>query len=153
MIAVIQRVSEAEVSVAGERVGRIGRGILALVGVEAGDDEPAQERLLDRILRYRIFPDDAGRMNLDIGQIGGELLLVSQFTVAADTRSGLRAGFSTAAAPAEAARLFERMVAQARLRLPKVETGRFGADMRVALVNDGPVTFILRASAAGTAEG
>jgi D-aminoacyl-tRNA deacylase len=143
MIAVIQRVAEAEVTVAGESVGRIGRGLLALVGVARGDDEAAAMRLLDRMLRYRIFADDAGRMNRDLSQSGGELLLVSQFTLVAETGKGLRPGFSSAAPPDEAGRLFEVVVAEARRRVPRVATGRFGADMQVRLTNDGPVTFIL----------
>ena len=143
MIAVIQRVTEAEVTVAGESVGRIGRGLLALVGVARGDDGAAALRLLDRMLRYRIFGDDSGRMNLDLGQTGGDLLLVSQFTLVAETGKGLRPGFSSAAPPEEAERLFDYLVAEARRRVPCVATGRFGADMQVRLTNDGPVTFIL----------
>lgn len=144
MIALLQRVSEAKVTVDGETVGAIGRGILALVGVQKDDTEAQGDRLLERLLGYRIFPDDQGRMNLSLRDIQGELLLVSQFTLAADTRSGTRAGFSTAAPPAEAEHLFNRFVAAARESGLKVETGRFGADMKVSLTNDGPVTFWLQ---------
>jgi D-tyrosyl-tRNA(Tyr) deacylase len=143
MIALIQRVRSASVDVDGERVGTIGPGILALVGVAAGDGIRDADRLLERILTYRIFPDDEGRMNRDLATTGGGLLLVSQFTLAADTRKGTRPGFSTAAPPEDARALFDHLVAAARSRHPTVATGRFGADMQVALVNDGPVTFIL----------
>jgi D-aminoacyl-tRNA deacylase len=143
VIAVIQRVASAQVSVAGEVVGAIGPGLLALVGVAAGDTASDADRLLERMLAYRIFPDPEGRMNLSLAATGGGLLLVSQFTLAADTRKGLRPGFQTAAAPQDAERLYDHLVAQARQRHPQVGTGRFGADMQVALVNDGPVTFIL----------
>lgn len=144
MIALVQRVSEAQVSVGDQTVGAIGAGILALVGVERGDDERAAERLVERVLGYRIFPDADGRMNLCLADAGGALLAVPQFTLAADTRKGARPSFSGAAAPAEGERLFERFVALAGARVP-VATGRFGAHMRVRLVNDGPVTFWLRA--------
>lgn len=146
MLALIQRVTEARVTVAGETVGAIGPGLLALVGVEPGDGAAQVAKLGERLLRYRVFSDAAGKMNLSLSDIGGGLLLVSQFTLAADTRSGLRPSFSTAAAPAEAERIFDDLVAYCRQnhRNP-VETGRFGADMQVALVNDGPVTFLLRA--------
>ena len=146
MLALIQRVTEARVTVAGETVGAIGPGLLALVGVEPGDGAPQVAKLGERLLRYRVFSDTAGKMNLSLSDTGGGLLLVSQFTLAADTRSGLRPSFSTAAAPAEAERIFDDLVAYCRQnhRNP-VETGRFGADMQVALVNDGPVTFLLRA--------
>ncbi|HVY81953.1 MAG TPA: D-aminoacyl-tRNA deacylase [Steroidobacteraceae bacterium] len=147
MIALIQRVAEAQVRVDGRIVGAIGRGILALIGVQRGDDPQAAERLLERVLTYRIFPDAAGRMNLSLRDTGGGLLLVSQFTLAADTRKGTRAGFSTAAAPDEARRLFELLVARARATHSPVATGEFGADMQVALVNDGPVTFWLETAA------
>lgn len=145
MIALIQRVTEARVEVAGDPVGRIGRGVLALVGVERGDGEPEAARLVERVLGYRIFPDPEGRMNLSLADIGGELLAVSQFTLAADTHKGARPSFSSAASPHEGERLFNRFVELARARLPRVETGRFGAQMKVALVNDGPVTFWLQA--------
>ena len=147
MISLIQRVTEAEVSVGGESVGRIGRGILALVGVERGDTKKEVERLVERVLGYRIFPDAEGKMNLSLLDIGGELLAVSQFTIAADTRSGTRPGFSTAAAPDEGKRLFEAFLAVSRQKIPGTKSGIFGADMKVSLVNDGPVTFWLQASA------
>lgn len=144
MIGLLQRVSEAHVTVDGRRIGEIGRGLLVLVGVERGDRETEAGRLLERLLTYRVFPDEAGRMNRSLLDIGGGLLLVPQFTLAADTRKGTRAGFSTAAAPEDGRRLFELLVAQARSRLGHVATGEFGADMKVALVNDGPVTFWLQ---------
>ena len=147
MIALIQRVTEARVEVAGQAVGAIGRGILALVGVERGDGEAQAERLAERVLGYRVFPDAEGKMNLSLLDIQGELLAVPQFTLAADTRSGTRAGFSTAAAPGEGERLFQCFVDYSRARIPGTKTGRFGADMNVSLVNDGPVTFWLQASA------
>lgn len=145
MLSLIQRVAQASVTVEGEVVGQIGPGLLALVGVEPGDDEAALARMAERLLGYRVFADDAGRMNRSLHDTGGGLLLVSQFTLAADTRSGMRPGFSTAAAPAEAERLFNRLVAICREKhAGGVETGRFGAHMVVSLVNDGPVTFLLR---------
>ena len=144
MIALIQRVSQASVDVAGERVGAIDRGILALVAVERGDGEAEAARLVERIAGYRIFPDDEGRMNRSLVDIGGALLAVSQFTLAADTKKGTRPGFSPAAAPEEGERLFGRFVELARQRITPVETGRYGADMKVMLVNDGPVTFWLQ---------
>ena len=144
MIALLQRVAEASVAVCGEEVARVGRGVLALVGVERGDSEREAERLAERVLGYRVFPDAEGRMNRSLAEVGGGLLLVPQFTLAADTRSGTRAGFSTAAAPEEGRRLYERFVHICRARHPLVASGRFGADMRVSLVNDGPVTFWLQ---------
>ena len=143
MIGLLQRVTRASVSVEGECIGEIGRGILVLVGVQKGDDEKRAERLLERLLGYRVFPDQAGRMNLSLRDIGGGLLLVPQFTLAADTRKGTRAGFSTAAPPEEGRRLFEHLLDAARQAHGKVASGRFGADMQVALVIDGPVTFWL----------
>jgi D-tyrosyl-tRNA(Tyr) deacylase len=129
-------------------VGEIGPGLLAFVAVEPGDNEAVARRLVERAVNYRVFGDDAGRMNRSLRDTGGELLLVSQFTLAADTRKGLRPSFSTAAAPESGRQLFERVVAHAQAALPgKVATGRFGADMQVALVNDGPVTFWLQFSA------
>jgi D-tyrosyl-tRNA(Tyr) deacylase len=148
LIALIQRVAEAQVRVGGEAVGRIGRGVLALVGVERGDGEREAERLAGRVLGYRIFPDAEGRMNRSLADVGGGLLAVPQFTLAADTSSGTRAGFSTAATPEEGRRLFERFVEICRARHPEVACGRFGADMQVSLVNDGPVTFWLQAAPA-----
>lgn len=147
MIALIQRVNFAAVSVEGRIVGRIGAGILALVGVQAGDTAAAGERLLERVLGYRIFADDEGRMNRSLTETRGGLLLVPQFTLAADTRKGARAGFSTAAAPALAQGLFDQLVTAAQARHADVASGRFGAHMKVALENDGPVTFWLEAHA------
>jgi D-tyrosyl-tRNA(Tyr) deacylase len=143
MIALIQRVSRAEVSVGDVPVGKIAHGIVALVGVRKGDTEAAADRLLERIVGYRIFADAQGRMNLSLQEVAGALLLVPQFTLAADTRSGMRAGFSTAAAPDEGKRLFDYLVERARTSLGAVQTGSFGAHMQVSLVNDGPVTFWL----------
>jgi D-tyrosyl-tRNA(Tyr) deacylase len=148
LIALIQRVTEARVAVDGKVVGEIGRGILALVGVERGDGEAQAERLVEKVLGYRIFPDDAGKMNLSLADIKGGLLIVPQFTLAADTKSGTRAGFSTAASPDEGARLFDRFVLLSNQKHLNVKTGQFGADMKVSLVNDGPVTFWLQASPA-----
>lgn len=145
MISVIQRVIQAEVLVKSVTVGHIGRGILALVAIERGDGEPQAKRLAERILDYRIFPDAEERMNLSVMDIGGELLLVSQFTLAADTGKGTRPSFTPAAAPEEGQRLFDHFVARVREKHPLVATGQFGANMQVSLVNDGPVTFILRA--------
>jgi D-tyrosyl-tRNA(Tyr) deacylase len=146
LIALIQRVSEARVTVEQRTVGSIGRGILALVGVQRDDQAAQAERLLERLLGYRIFEDQAGRMNLSLADIGGGLLLVPQFTLAADTHKGTRAGFSTAAAPEVARTLFGNLVDLARRRHAEVATGEFGAHMQVALVNDGPVTFWLQAT-------
>ncbi len=144
MIGLIQRVTRADVRVDGEIVGAIERGILALIGVRKGDDEAAADRLLERILTYRIFPDSEGRMNLSLREIpNGGLLLVPQFTLAADTQKGTRAGFSTAAAPEHARALFDYLSAKARATQVVVSTGIFGANMQVALINDGPVTFWL----------
>lgn len=145
MISLIQRVTRASVVVEGETVGSIEAGLLALVGLEPGDDGAQIERMAGKLLGYRVFADAAGRMNLSLADTGGGLLLVSQFTLAADTRSGMRPGFSTAAPPAEAERGFNQLVAACRARhAGRVETGRFGAHMVVSLVNDGPVTFLLR---------
>jgi D-tyrosyl-tRNA(Tyr) deacylase len=143
MIGLLQRVSEARVDVDGETVGAIGRGIAVLVGVQRGDTEARADRLLERLLSYRVFPDQAGRMNLDLRNVGGGLLLIPQFTLAADTSKGTRAGFSTAAAPEEGERLFDYLLAEAKTKHSPVGAGRFGAHMRVSLVNDGPVTFWL----------
>ena len=146
MLALIQRVSQASVVVEGETVGAIGPGLLALVGVQPGDGETQVARMVERLLGYRVFADDEGRMNRSLADTGGGLLLVSQFTLAADTGSGMRPGFSTAAAPAEAERDLRRLVRSLPPKTPAgVETGRFGAHMTVSLVNDGPVTFLLRA--------
>jgi D-tyrosyl-tRNA(Tyr) deacylase len=149
VIALIQRVLEASVRVEGEIVGRIGPGVLALVGVERGDGVGQARRLAERVLGYRVFADAEGRMNLSVADVRGGLLLVPQFTLAADTRKGLRASFGSAAAPEEGRPLFDALVEIARARHPIVATGRFGAHMRIALVNDGPVTFWLRASPIG----
>jgi D-tyrosyl-tRNA(Tyr) deacylase len=145
MIALIQRVGEASVEVDGETVGRIGAGLLALVAIQPGDGETQVQRLLERLLGYRVFADEEGRMNRSLAQTGGGLLLVSQFTLAADTKQGMRPGFSTAATPAEGERWFNRLVQLAKERHAPVEIGRFGAHMKVSLVNDGPVTFWLEA--------
>jgi len=143
MIALIQRVTTARVAVGADTVGEIGPGLLALVGVRPDDDAASGARLLERLLTYRVFGDEAERMNRSLVDTGGGLLLVPQFTLAADTRRGTRPGFSTAAPPAQAEALFDGLVAAARSRHPTVASGRFGADMQVALVNDGPVTFWL----------
>jgi D-tyrosyl-tRNA(Tyr) deacylase len=145
MIALIQRSAQASVQIDQRIVAAIERGILALVAVQRDDDELTAARLLERILNYRIFADEAGRMNLSLRDTGGGLLLVPQFTLAADTRKGSRAGFSTAASPEQARLLFEQLVAKARAAHPIVGAGVFGADMKVALVNEGPVTFWLEA--------
>ena len=141
MIALIQRVHRASVEVAGETVGAIGPGLLALACVQPGDTAARIVRMADRLAAYRVFGDADGRMNVGLKDHGGGLLLVSQFTLGADTRSGLRPGFSTSAPPDEARAGFDALLEACRARLPVVETGRFGAHMQVALVNDGPVTF------------
>lgn len=145
MIALIQRVSEARVTVGDETVGAIGAGLLALVAVQPQDGEPQARRMLERLLGYRVFADAEGRMNRSLADTGGGLLLVSQFTLAADTAKGTRASFTPAAAPEQARHWFERLVELARAAHPGVEIGRFGAHMEVSLVNDGPVTFWLEA--------
>lgn len=144
MIGLLQRVSTASVDVAGEPIAAIGRGLLVLVGAEPDDSEQVADRLLHRLLGYRVFPDADGKMNLSVTDIAGELLLVPQFTLAADTRKGLRPGFSTAAPPALGERLFTYLCDRARNGPTPVGCGRFGADMQVSLVNDGPVTLWLR---------
>ncbi|WP_369979012.1 D-aminoacyl-tRNA deacylase [Xanthomonas bundabergensis] len=145
MLSLIQRVSQAEVRVDDAVVGRIGPGLLALVAVEPGDTEARLQRMAERLLGYRVFADASGRMNRSLRDTGGGLLLVSQFTLAADTGSGMRPSFTTAAPPAEAERGFNRLLDICRERHPPgVESGRFGAHMIVSLVNDGPVTFLLR---------
>jgi D-tyrosyl-tRNA(Tyr) deacylase len=141
LIALLQRVSEARVEVEGRLAARIGHGLLVLVAVRPTDDEASAARLLDRLLRYRVFADVSGKMNLNLQQIAGDLLLVPQFTLAADTRHGLRPGFSTAAPPEQGKRLFESLVSTAKIRHPSVSSGVFGAHMQVSLTNDGPVTF------------
>ncbi len=145
MLALIQRVTRASVTVDDETIGAIDGGLLALVAVEPGDAEPQFQRMAERLLGYRVFADAAGKMNRSLSDTGGGLLLVSQFTLAADTRSGMRPSFTTAAPPEEAERGFNRLVEICRQKhAPGVETGRFGAHMVVSLVNDGPVTFLLR---------
>jgi D-tyrosyl-tRNA(Tyr) deacylase len=144
VIALLQRVTEARVTVAGHSAGEIGRGVLALVCAERGDTAASAERLIERILAFRLFADGAGKMNLSVGDTGGGLLLVPQFTLAADTRGGNRPSFSAAADPALGRSLFDYAVSQARAGHSPVATGEFGAHMQVSLVNDGPVTFWLR---------
>ena len=144
MIALIQRVTEARVEVGDESVGAIGPGLLALVAVEPGDDETRTARMAERLLGYRVFADEAGKMNRSVAEAGGGLLLVSQFTLAADTGKGMRPSFTSAASPIDGRRWFDRLLAVCRERHPVVETGRFGAHMQVSLLNDGPVTFWLR---------
>jgi D-tyrosyl-tRNA(Tyr) deacylase len=143
MIGLLQRVLGATVDVDDQRVAAIGPGLLVLVGVRPSDDEPAALRLLTRLLQYRVFADSAGKMNLSLAQTQGELMLVPQFTLAADTHRGLRPGFSTAAPPEQGRRLFDALVQAARTQHSRVEIGVFGAHMRVSLTNDGPVTFWL----------
>jgi D-tyrosyl-tRNA(Tyr) deacylase len=143
VIGLLQRVSEARVEVAGETIGAIGRGLLVLVAVQPQDTEARADRLLERILGYRVFPDEEGRMNRSLREQGGGLLLVSQFTLAADTKKGTRASFTRAAPPALGERLYDYLVQRARMAHPDLATGRFGADMQVSLTNDGPVTFWL----------
>ncbi|GAA0205543.1 D-aminoacyl-tRNA deacylase [Kangiella japonica] len=144
MIALIQRVEESRVVVDGETIGEIGQGIMALIGVERGDDVASADKLLKKILGYRIFSDDDDKMNLSVEAINGGLLLVPQFTLAADTKSGMRPSFSTAAPPKLGEELFDYLVTKAKTTYGKVETGKFGADMKVHLINDGPVTFTLK---------
>lgn len=146
MIGLLQRVSAARVEVDSEIVGAIGAGLLVLVGVERGDSEAQADRLLERLLGYRVFADADGKMNRSVRDIGGGLLLVPQFTLAADTRKGTRPSFTPAASPADGERLFNYLVEQARQHPTPVATGRFGADMQVSLTNDGPVTFWLRSA-------
>ncbi|MER2526816.1 MAG: D-aminoacyl-tRNA deacylase [Candidatus Competibacter denitrificans] len=146
MIGLLQRVSGARVEVDSEIVGAIGAGLLVLVGVERGDSEAQADRLLERLLGYRVFADADGKMNRSVRDIGGGLLLVPQFTLAADTRKGMRPSFTPAAPPADGERLFNYLVEQARQHPTPVATGRFGADMQVSLTNDGPVTFWLRSA-------
>ena len=144
MIGLLQRVAEASVTVGGEPVGAIGRGLLVLLCAERGDTRREADALLTKLLAYRVFADADGKMNLSLAQSGGGLLLVPQFTLAADTRSGTRPSFTPAAPPQQARELFDYTVERARAAHPQLATGRFGADMQVALVNDGPVTFWLQ---------
>ena len=153
MIALIQRVREARVQVDGLTTGAIHRGIVALVGVERGDEEAQAVRLVERVIGYRIFADAQGKMNRSLAEVGGGLLLVPQFTLAADTTSGARPSFSSAASPAEGERLYLRFVELARERHSPVETGTFRSDMQVSLVNDGPVTFWLQVRPAENPQG
>ena len=143
MIGLLQRVSHAEVSIDGETVGRIGRGLMVLVAVHRDDTEKDVARLAERLLGYRVFPDDAGRMNRSVRDIEGGLLLVPQFTLTADTKKGTRASFTRGAAPEKASAFFDRLAETCRAGLEGVETGQFGAHMQVSLTNDGPVTFWL----------
>ena len=145
MIALIQRVTRAQVDVADETVGRIGAGLLALVAVQPHDGEPQAQRMVERLLGYRVFADEAGKMNKSLSDTGGGLLLVSQFTLAADTAKGMRPSFTSAAPPEHGRKWFERVVELAKSRHAPVEIGRFGAHMEISLVNDGPVTFWLEA--------
>ena len=151
MIALLQRVTEASVTVEGECIGRIAHGLMVLLCAERGDREKEADALLTKLLGYRVFPDAEGKMNLSLAQTQGGLLLVPQFTLAADTRSGTRPSFTPAAPSAEASRLFDYELSRARALHPVVESGRFVADMQVALVNDGPVTFWLQVSPAKAA--
>lgn len=144
MLALLQRVTSASVTVDGATIGAIDAGLMVLIAVEPGDGEPQAQRMCERLLGYRLFSDAADKMNLSLSDTGGGLLLVPQFTLAADTRKGMRPSFDTAAPPAAARRWFERLVELARAAHPKVATGQFGAHMQVQLVNDGPVTFLLR---------
>lgn len=145
MIALLQRVTEARVRVEGQEIAAIGDGLLVLVGVERDDAEPAAARLAERLVAYRVFADGAGRMNLSVRDVGGSVLLVPQFTLAADTRGGLRPGFSSAAPPERGAALFAHLVESVRASGVPLACGRFGAHMQVTLTNDGPVTFWLEA--------
>ena len=147
MMAVLQRVSEASVRVEGEVIGQIGTGLLVLLCAEKGDTELVADKMLAKMLKLRIFNDEAGKMNLSVQDVAGGLLLVSQFTLAADVSSGTRPGFSGAAAPDDARRLYDYFVAQAQKAHPVVQTGRFAADMKVALINDGPITIPMRMTA------
>ncbi len=151
MIGLLQRVSEASVTVEGNCVGSIGAGLLVLLCAERGDSRKEADALLTKLLSLRVFSDGDGKMNLNVAQVSGGLLLVPQFTLAADTRSGTRPSFTPAAPPALARELFDYTVERARAAHPVVETGRFGADMKVALVNDGPVTFWLQVAPAAPA--
>ncbi|MFT0140077.1 D-aminoacyl-tRNA deacylase [Alcanivoracaceae bacterium MT1] len=143
MKVLLQRVREARVEVAGEEIGRIGRGLLVFVGVERGDASDTARRLAERLAGYRVFADEQGKMNLDVRDVAGEVLAVSQFTLAADTRKGRRPGFSGAAEPGQGLRLYQEFVDALTAYQVPVATGRFGADMQVHLINDGPVTFLL----------
>lgn len=144
MVGLLQRVLDARVIVDGKTMGEIGQGLAVLVGIERNDNEQKADRLLDRLLGYRVFADETGRMNLSLHQTGGGLLLIPNFTLVADTQKGMRASFSPAATPGDGQRLFDYLDGLARMRHPRVQSGDFGAHMQVALTNDGPVTFWLR---------
>ena len=143
MKALIQRVSQASVTVGGEQVGAIGRGVLVLLGLDKGDDRGVADKMLDKLLAYRVFGDDQGKMNCSVADVSGGILLVSQFTLSADTRKGLRPSFSSALPPAEAQALYDYTLSELSAKHDTVAAGIFGADMQVSLVNDGPVTFLL----------
>ena len=143
MKALLQRVTEARVDVAGDCVGQIGSGLLVFLGLDRGDDESAADRMVEKLLAYRVFSDASGKMNLSVVDTAGSVLLISQFTLAADTSRGLRPGFSTALAPEEAKQLYRYTLGQLQKTHGSVEAGEFGADMQVSLTNDGPVTFLL----------
>lgn len=145
MIALIQRVTQASVTVNEQVTGRIGKGLLVLLGVEHQDDESTVAKLAHKVMHYRVFSDEQGKMNLNVAQVGGSLLVVSQFTLAADTSRGLRPSFSSAAVPTKADELYQAFICYCRDAGMQVETGSFAADMQVALINDGPVTFSLQA--------
>ncbi|MCC7414115.1 MAG: D-tyrosyl-tRNA(Tyr) deacylase [Gammaproteobacteria bacterium] len=153
MIGLLQRVTKAHVEVSGETVAAVGRGLMVLVGVERGDGEAQADRLLERLLGYRVFEDDTGRMNRSLVDVGGDLLLVPQFTLPADTRKGMRPSFTPAAAPQVGKQLFDHLARGARGKVAHVQCGRFGAHMRVHLVNDGPVTFWLQVRPAEARDG
>ncbi len=144
MKVLIQRVSSAHVEIEGKIIAKIDKGLLAFVGVEKKDNLQLADKMIYKILSYRVFPDNDGKMNLSLNDIKGEILLVSQFTLAADTKNGTRAGFSTAKSPQEAEIIYNHMIEKIKLSIDKVETGIFAADMKVSLVNDGPVTFLLK---------
>lgn len=152
MIALLQRVARAHVAVAGERVAEIGPGLLVMIGIERGDGEAGADRLLERLLGYRVFPDQQGRMNRSVRDTGGGILFVPQFTLAADTARGTRPSFTPAAPPGQGKRLYGYLVEHARQRHAAVASGVFGADMQVTLTNDGPVTFWLRVAGPDSAE-
>lgn len=147
MIALLQRVTEASVTVDGRQIGVISKGLMVLLGVEKGDNDEVAERLLNKLMKYRVFSDEEDKMNLSLQDIGGQLLIVPQFTLAANTQKGLRPSFSSAAAPEDGENLFNCFVSLAKQSNCLIQTGRFGADMKVSLVNDGPVTFWLQVSA------
>ncbi|MBL4680928.1 MAG: D-tyrosyl-tRNA(Tyr) deacylase [Pseudomonadales bacterium] len=146
MLGLIQRVSSASVVVDGQIIGAIDQGILLMLGVQKTDDESLIEKLVKKVFAYRIFGDEKGHMNLSLTDVNGGLLIVPQFTIAASTKKGLRPSFSSAAAPEIAKKIYDQFVAEARLAHPNVATGKFGADMKVSLLNDGPVTFMLEAN-------